>query len=181
MSEAISVEKVAKQYYGDVYKFCCSRCRDPQVAEDITQETFLLLMQKKDSLTDQNICAWLINVANNKLHEWFRKKSLEMNCVSIYDVNVSSVDEFAIDEPSEEEAFDAIQQKIMSILNEKEKQLFIKLYFEKKSVDLIRQELDLSDDAFRARKSRMTRKIKASLDHTRFLILVMSFKLFHQI
>lgn len=180
MSKGISAEKIAEQHYSDVYKFCCSRCRDSQVAQDITQETFLTFMQKKESLTDINICAWLINVANNKLHEWYRKRSIEFNYVSIYDVNVSSADQLVLDEPlEEEEEFDAIQQKIMNILNEHEKELFIKLYVERKSVSLIQEELGVTNEAFRARKSRMNRKIKASIGHLCFFVLVMSFKLFH--
>ena len=181
MSNGISAEKIAEQYYVDVYKFCCSRCRDPQVAQDITQETFLVFMQKKESLTDINICAWLINVANNKLHEWYRKKSIESNYVSIYDVNVSSADQLVLDEPFEEEEFDAFQQKILNILNDQEKKLFIKLYIEKKSVSLIQEELGVTNEAFRARKSRMTKKIKASIGHLHFFILVVSFKLFHSV
>ena len=131
MSNGISAEKVVKQYYGDVYKFCCSRCRDSRIAEDITQETFLVLMQRKDELTDQNICAWLINVANNKLHEWYRQKTLETSHISLEDLFVPPSDAFAeIDdeeEVDEDKALDAVQQKILNLLNDKEKELFIKI------------------------------------------------------
>lgn len=43
---SLSAEQIAEKYYHDVYKFCCSRCRNADAAQDITQETFLFLSKQ---------------------------------------------------------------------------------------------------------------------------------------
>jgi RNA polymerase sigma-70 factor (ECF subfamily) len=181
LSKGLSVESVAERYYGDVYKFCCAKCRDPLAAQDITQDTFLVLTQNKDALTEDNILAWLLKTAGVKLREWFKTRKIESGFVSIYDLDIPVSYKLAPDGYSEDGAdLDALQQKILSILNENEKQLFIKLYIENKSVSLIREELDLTDGAFRVRKSRLGKKLRAVGKDIHFIVLVIAFKLFHQ-
>lgn len=50
---SLSAEQITEKYYSDVYKFCCSRCRNADAAQDITQDTFLLFVDKFDELTEK--------------------------------------------------------------------------------------------------------------------------------
>lgn len=179
MPEIIDVEKITITYYEDVYKFCCARCRDADVAQDITQDTFLFLVNNKDKLVNNNIRSWLLAVANNKLHEYFRKNSIENNYVCIDDVNIPIFDNYDYQNINIDEIFDDVQKKILNLLNEKEKDLFIRLYIEKCSVSLIKTELNITDENFRARKSRLNKKVRDIIKHTDFLLLVLSFKFFN--
>lgn len=183
MSKAIAAEIIIRKYYPDIYKFCCARCRETETAMDITQETFLLFIEKKDELTDKNIRAWLLTVANNKLHDYFRKNTVEKNYVSLDDVEIPIFDDYDLNEDGEVYEFspDKVQEKILNILNDKEKELFIKLCIEKKSVSLIMEDMNLSEVNFRARKSRLKKKIKNSFSHIKLLIFVLSFKFFTEI
>ena len=179
LSKLIDADVIVDKYYTDVYKFCCARCKDAEVAQDITQDTFLVFTSSQERLVDDNIRAWLLTVANNKLREYFRKKSIEKNFVSL-----ENVEPFFFEDLSEKyiesyEMFDEVQQKILNILNDREKELFIKLYIENKSVSLIKEELNITEENFRARKSRMKKKVKKSLGHIYFFALVISFKIFH--
>ena len=173
------MDLIVDQYYIDVYKFCCAKCKDAEAAQDITQETFLLLTEKQDQLIDNNIRAWLLSVANNKLREYFRKKSIENNYISIENITLPVFEDHSEEYIESYEMFDEVQQKILNILNDKEKTLFIKLYIENKSVSLIKEELDITEENFRARKSRLNKKIKKSVEHIYFFMLVVSFKIFH--
>lgn len=176
---SLSAEKIVEQYYPDIYKFCCAKCRDEHVAQDITQETFLLFVNKIDKLTDINIRSWLLSVANNKLHEHFRKSQIENSFVSIDEVKIVSFDKYECDDIDVDEMFDDVQKKILNLLSDKERELFIKLYIEKKNVNLIREELNLTDDGLRARRSRLKRKVKQSIGHLYFFTIVFIFKIFH--
>ena len=175
-----NAEQIISDYYHDIYKFCCSRCRNPDDAQDLTQETFTMMIEKYDELYFDNIESWLFSVANKKLHEYFRRLKKEKEYVSIYEVEIPVTDISAVEsEVSDDDLFDDTQKKILNILNEKERALFIKLYIEKKSVSLVSQELDISEGALRQRKSRMKKKITEAIKHTSFLLAVVSFKLFH--
>ncbi len=178
--KAATTEQIINDYYHDVYKFCCARCRNADDAQDLTQETFALLIAEYDNLDFGNIRAWLLSVAERKVLEYFRQRKAERNYVSVYDVGIPAQDIYpAENELSEEESFDRFQQKILGILNEKERALFVKLYIEKKSISLISQELDITPGNARVRKSRLKKKIKESINHTSFLFMVISFKLFY--
>lgn len=176
---SLSADQIAEKYYPDIYKFCCAKCRNEDVAQDITQETFLLLVNKIDELTDINIRSWLLCVANNKLHEYFRSSQIENGFVCIDDVEIPTFDRYEQGKADIDEIFDDVQKKILNILNDREKELFIKLYIEKKSVNLITKELDITYDNLRARKSRLKRKVKKSIGHLYFFVLVFIFKIFH--
>ena len=176
---SMSAERIAEKYYPDIYKFCCAKCRNENVAQDITQETFLLFINKFDELTDINIRSWLLSDANNKLREYFRKSQIENTFVCVDNVEISTFDSYEYDKIDVDELFDDVQKKILNILNDKEKELFIKLYIEKENIDLIAKELDITYGNLRTRKSRLKKKIKGSLGHLYFFIFVFSFKIFH--
>lgn len=110
---SLSAEQIAEKYYHDVYKFCCSRCRNADAAQDITQETFLFLINKIDGLTENNIRSWLFSVANNKLYEYFRTISVENSYVCADDVDVPVDNGFDDDEKDidVDEIFDDVQKK----------------------------------------------------------------------
>lgn len=176
---SLSADRIAEKYYPDVYKFCCAKCRNEDVAQDITQETFLLLIDKIDELSDTNIRSWLLSVANNKLREYFREKQIENDFVSVDDVEIPAFDRYEHNEVDVDEIFDDVQKKILGILNNKEKELFIKLYIEKKNVNLVTKEMNISYENLRTRKSRLKRKVKKSIGHLYFFMFVFSFKIFH--
>ena len=176
---SLSADQIVEKYYPDIYKFCCARCRNADAAQDITQETFMLFVKKFDELADINIRSWLLCVANNKLYEYFKKNKIDNKCVSIDDVEIPVFDSYEHDEIDIDEIFDDVQKKILNMLNDKEKELFVKLYIEKKSVSLITEEMDITYENLRTRKSRLKKKVKDSIGHLYFFILVFSFKILH--
>ncbi len=175
----LSAEQVTEKYYSDIYKFCCSRCRNADAAQDITQDTFLFFFDKYDDLKDINIRSWLLSVANNKLYDYFREQKIENGFVCVDEVKIPVFDNYEVENVDIDSIFDDVQKKILNLLNDKEREIFIKLYVEKKSQDLVMQEMDLTYDNYRARKSRLRKKIKKSIGHFYFFALVFSFKIFH--
>ncbi|MEM7095339.1 MAG: sigma-70 family RNA polymerase sigma factor [Actinomycetota bacterium] len=56
----------------EIYRFVHRRCRDRQLAEDLTQETFVRAIRSTDDPTSLSI-GWLITVARNLLYDVLRR------------------------------------------------------------------------------------------------------------
>lgn len=65
--------------HGDaLYRFALLRLRDPRLAEEIVQETFLAALQSRDRFLGQSSeRSWLIGILKHKVIDHFRKNSRE--------------------------------------------------------------------------------------------------------
>ena len=121
MIDKATADKIANIHYDDVYSYCFSKLKDKYVAEDITQDAFLVFQLKTDKLVDDHIIAWLINTASNLIKAYFRENSrfireeLEESHLSVNDIIECMERENPI---TPEELDDQIQQ-ILNALNEK--------------------------------------------------------------
>ena len=59
-------EKIYEEYFLDVYKFALALCKNKELAEDITQETFYKAMKAiKSFRSDCKLRVWLCQIAKN--------------------------------------------------------------------------------------------------------------------
>ncbi|MBI1822095.1 MAG: sigma-70 family RNA polymerase sigma factor [Nitrospirae bacterium] len=65
--------------YGDyLYRCALARVRDPKLAEEIVQETFLAGLQSRDQFRGESSeRGWLVGILKHKVIEYFRKTSRE--------------------------------------------------------------------------------------------------------
>ncbi|MCM1192467.1 MAG: sigma-70 family RNA polymerase sigma factor [Butyrivibrio sp.] len=70
------MEELYKENAALVYHFLLSKCRDPEAAEDLTQETFLQALRSIDSYNGScKISVWLCQIAKHLLYQyWERRK-----------------------------------------------------------------------------------------------------------
>ena len=67
-------QTIYTQYFGDVYKYLLTLCRDPVLAEEITQETFFKALKSLDSFRGQcRLYVWLCQIAKNTLFSHLKK------------------------------------------------------------------------------------------------------------
>lgn len=71
-------ESTVRLYYQSIYNYCLSRVEDVNSAQDCTQEVFLTMYQKINSLDSCNIRAWLYRTADNIIKN-YRKVSAKQN------------------------------------------------------------------------------------------------------
>ena len=64
--------KIVSQYQGLVYTVCFQLVRDHQLAEDLTQETFLSAFLHIDSCPPDKYRPWLARIASNKATDHLR-------------------------------------------------------------------------------------------------------------
>ena len=72
-------EALVHALHGDIYRFAYWLCRDPQIAEDLVQETFLRAWKAIDTLLDDKAAkAWLITILRRENARRFERKQFDL-------------------------------------------------------------------------------------------------------
>lgn len=174
-------EKIINLYYDDIYKFCVSRCGDASVAADITHDTFLVFLKKAEKLDNINLRAWLYKTASIEIKSYFKNHKAEIEFIPFQDcgdIEMPESSDSYMSEDEFEELLSKTQKKILSVLNEDEKKVFIKLYIEKKTVKTVSEETGLTPNNIYVKSHRLKNKAKKIISTTDLLINIIIFKIF---
>ena len=69
-------DEVYAEYFSEVYKFVLSLCRNPILAEEITQEAFFKALKNIDSFKgESSLNTWLCKIARNTFYSHAKKNS----------------------------------------------------------------------------------------------------------
>ena len=72
------LDTVYRQHAQTVYKFLLSQCRDPQTAEELTQETFYQAVRSIDRFDGScKVSVWLCQIAKHLWYQHLRKANRE--------------------------------------------------------------------------------------------------------
>ncbi|MGK4473222.1 sigma-70 family RNA polymerase sigma factor [Aeromonas molluscorum] len=72
-------EALVNALHGDIYRYAYWLCRDPHVAEDLVQETYLRAWRAIDSLVDDKAAkAWLITILRRENARRFERKQFDL-------------------------------------------------------------------------------------------------------
>lgn len=64
------IEEIYHKYFTDVYKYALSLCRNENLAEEITQETFFKALKRVDDFKGNcKMRVWLCQIAKNGVEE----------------------------------------------------------------------------------------------------------------
>ncbi|QYJ79996.1 sigma-70 family RNA polymerase sigma factor [Shewanella acanthi] len=78
LSKQRRYNSLVKALHADIYRYAFWLCGDRQVAEDITQETFLRAWRSLDSLKDDKAAkAWLITILRRENARRFERKQFD--------------------------------------------------------------------------------------------------------
>ncbi|MBQ7002028.1 MAG: RNA polymerase sigma factor [Oscillospiraceae bacterium] len=111
-------QEVYDLYFKDVYKYALSLSRDPQMAEEITQETFFKALKSIDSFRGQcRLYVWLCQIAKNTYFTYSQKKSRE--AAEVEKASEESMEERLL---TKESAFEI--HKVLHRLSEPYKEVF---------------------------------------------------------
>jgi len=68
-------EELYRLHSGRIYGLCCRLCNDREMAEDLTQEAFVLAWRKLDSFRgDSAFGSWLYRITTNVVFSYLRKQ-----------------------------------------------------------------------------------------------------------
>ncbi len=154
-------------HYDDIHRYCLSKTFDKEAADDLTQETFLLLINKSSELVEDNIRAWLYQVAHNMVRKYYTEsknktehEQSDAETIDLqYDISNFSLDyELELSEYPDEQ-IEEIKEKILNSLSPEDKKLYQALYIDNRSHSKIAQELGISTKTANVRAYRLKQKI----------------------
>ena len=72
----MDIEKLYREYFTPVYRYALSLVRDPDLAEEITQETFFRALRKiNDYRGEASLKVWLCQIARNLCFDTAKRQS----------------------------------------------------------------------------------------------------------
>ena len=115
--------------HGDVlYRFALLRVKDPHVAEDLVQETFISALQGLDRFKGaSSVRTWLVGILKHKIIDQFRKSSKEVATADLTNLTNES-DEEAIDRLGEDQPHGPIRRWAETPDNLLENKEFVKAF-----------------------------------------------------
>ena len=146
--------KILSTHYTEILLYCCVRLNgDRFAAEDCTQEVFLTLYRKQETLDfSKDIRPWLYAAADREIKAYRRK-------------NPESVDIETIPEPSAEPEFTQAQaESILDTLNSRERKL-IENYYSLDDRETLAKNMGISMNALYLKIKRIRQKL-SKLYHT---------------
>jgi RNA polymerase sigma-70 factor (ECF subfamily) len=120
------IEQIYTENLELVYKYILSLCRDKELAEDITQETFFKAIKNINNFKGESkLSVWLCGIAKNLYYDFLRKKHKHSK---VY-VDSTSTNSFEENLLKREAAFEI--QKIIHLMSDPYKEVFMmRLYGE---------------------------------------------------
>lgn len=137
-------EKIVNEYGPSVYRLALSKTSNPEAAQDIFQQVFLLLYEKHPTFTyKEQLMIWLMRatckVASMERRRFDNSKTVPLD--SVYGIGISSDLTFEFNE-------------LLSHLPETLRDVTVLFYIEDMSINDIAKSLSLSASAVKARLTR---------------------------
>ena len=77
-------DEVYRACFPEIYRFLLALCRDPSLAEELTQETFFKALKAIDSFSGNcSLTTWLCQIAKNEYFSYRRKKRVQADELNI--------------------------------------------------------------------------------------------------
>lgn len=147
-------ERLTSLYLDSIYRVALNGCRNYADAEDVVQNTFLKLWNRKEDFeSDEHARKWLIRVAINDCNSLWRSSWKRRTTY--------------LDELSQEPVFSTPEKSCLYYaimeLPAKYRQIIYLYYFEDYSVKEVAQIMGISESAVQTRLLRARQKIKERL------------------
>ena len=87
-------DQIYSEYFSEVYKFALTLCKDPTLAEEITQETFFKALKHIDHFNGScKISTWLCKIAKNTYYTHSKKQGRTAELSLSLDISDESLEE----------------------------------------------------------------------------------------
>ncbi len=143
-----------EEQYDKIYRYCYFKIYDKQLAQDITQETFLRFYKQNLNLDNSKELPYLYTIAKNLCVDNFRKKAVE---------SIENIEEEAAYDPSEEWINHFTLRAAMEKLPQEEQELLFLRYVNEISITSICAITNISRFAVYRRLSKALKWLKEEL------------------
>ena len=108
-----TIDELYANHADSVYQYIFLLVRKKEVAEDLTQETFIKVFRNLHQFNDEaRVTTWIIQIAKNTTYDYFRKTKWTHLFSEKHDVNSSitpSTEQTVINKTSVQELYDALK------------------------------------------------------------------------
>ena len=143
-----------KEQYDKIYRYCYFKMYDDQIAQEITQETFLRFCKQGLNLGSDKELPYLYTIAKNLCIDHFRKWTVE---------SLEEITEEVIDDPTEDLISNLTLRMTISKLSEDEQELIFLRYVNEVSITTICKITGLSRFAVYRKLSKSLKWLKEEL------------------
>ena len=159
-------ESLVQKYQRQVHAHILRKIGDFQIAEDITQETFLRVYQKLDTLNNPaQFSKWLYAIVDHLCIAWFRKNRLQTQ--SLQEIHISETDEETYSRYIATEHAKAMAEsqrdlvkKLMTTLKEDDREVITLHYFEEMTSSEIGETLGVPENTIKSRIRRARQRLR---------------------
>lgn len=148
-----------EEQYDKIFRYCCFKLYDRQLAQDMTQETFLRFYRQDLRLDSSKELAYLYTIAGNLCTDAFRKRTV-YSLDAIYE---ETVGEAAVSDTSEELINSLALRAAIAKLPQEEQELLFLRYVNEVSVTSICKMTGMSRFAVYRRLSKTVKWLKEEL------------------
>ena len=143
-----------EEQYDKIYRYCYFKLYDDQIAQDITQETFLRFCKQGLNLGSDKELPYLYTIAKNLCIDHFRRRTTE---------SLEEITEEVIDDPTEDLISNLTLRMTISKLPEDEQELIFLRYVNEVSITTICKITGLSRFAVYRKLSKSLKWLKEEL------------------
>ena len=143
-----------EEQYDKIYRYCYFKMYDDQIAQDITQETFLRFYKQGLNLGSDKELPYLYTIAKNLCIDHFRRRTTE---------SLEEITEEVIDDPTEDLISNLTLRMTISKLPEDEQELIFLRYVNEVSITTICKITGLSRFAVYRKLSKSLKWLKEEL------------------
>lgn len=143
-----------EEQYDKIFRYCCFKLYDKQLAQDMTQETFLRFYKQELRLENSKELAYLYTIARNLCADAFRKKTV---------YSLDAIGEEAVRDTSEELINSLTLRAAIAKLSQEEQELLFLRYVNEISVTSISKMTGMSRFAVYRRLSKSVKRLKEEL------------------
>ena len=158
--------QLVKKYQRSVHALAWRKVGDFHIAEEVTQDTFLLVYKKLGTLKDPHrFEGWLYRIASRQCHAWLRKKRMQTQSLEETDSNLidqMSYSEYIAEEQAKAatEAQRSIVHKLLARLQESERTVVTLHYFGEMTCEEISRFLGVSASTVKSRLRRARLRLR---------------------
>ncbi|MBT34566.1 MAG: RNA polymerase sigma-70 factor [Thalassobius sp.] len=159
--------EIYQRYWARLYKYAYNVIQNQPACEDIIQEIFLDLWNRRKELLISNLQAYLYKSVKFQIFKYLRKNEIEQKHLSLINKIqfVNNTEEYINVEELEQ-----LLDKSISQLPEKCREIFYMSRFEQKSYQEIAQKLNISTQTVKNQVSKALKFIRASINS--FIIIL---------
>lgn len=157
---------LVKKYQKQIHTYLWRKTKDFHIAEDITQETFLQVSQKLETLQDPTqFKRWLYQIANRLCIAWFRKNQLQVRSLEetdIMGIETEAYSRFVAAEYAKTtaEVQRDLVEKLLAKLKQNDRTIITLHYFEDMTSSEISEFVGVSENTIKSRLRRARQRLK---------------------